>query len=376
MMTRLFRLFHKKPMQAKKRLSIRPQVENLENRVTPSLVNHGGPILSNVQAQALYLGADWATGSISSQVTTFDNFLQKTVTGTYLPMLGNAGFTGVHAGTTTTGAIDNVTNLPSDLLDSQIQTYLASAITGGQVQANGNNTLYFVFVQDNIVVDFGNGETSVNAFLAYHSSFINNGQLIRYAVIPYHGGSVGNAQDPWLNVQDSTTLAASHELAEAVTDPDGTTWWDPYGYEVGDIVNGSTVYLNGFAVQREAAIPGSVFNYLTITPPGATSSQQVGFSLSGGVVYEFNAANPSGTALPALPSGFAAKSISNQGIDDFGQPMIDIVDVKGNAYEYHAFADTTVPTFTSNPGFFPYTTLGGGAKQAVAGQGVSYVLFS
>jgi hypothetical protein len=314
-------------------------------------------------------------------MTSFDDFLQKTVSGSYLTMLGNAGYTGVGAGSATTGAIDNVA-LPSDLLDSQIQSYLQSAIanqtniTSGHVQANTSNALYVVYVQDNVVVDFGNGENSTNAFLAYHSSFTaSNGQLIRYAVVPFHGTG-GNAQNPWLGAFDSMTDAASHEIAEAATDPDGFTWFDRYGYEIGDTVAGSTVYLNGYAVQREGSIPGSIFNYLPMTPTGATASHQVAFTLSGGVVYEFSAAHPNGAALPTLPSGLGVRSISDQGIDDFGQPMIDVVDVGGNAYEYHDFADTTVPTYTANAGYFPYTPLGSGVKQAVAGQGVSYVLFT
>jgi hypothetical protein len=47
----------------------------------------------------------------------------------------------------------------------------------------------------------------------------------------------------------------------------------------------------------------------------------------------------------------------------------------GDAYEYHDFIQPTA-TSTANPTFFPWTSLGSGVKQAVAGQGVSYVLLT
>ncbi len=354
-------------------LSARPQLEVLEDRVVPALINHGGPVLSSVQAQALYLGAGWNAAPPYSP-SQFDAFLSTTVNGAtpYLAMLANAGFTGVTgAGVSSAGVTDSVSVSPT-LTDAQIQSELASEISRGLVQSATANTLYFVFVQPNVVVDRGNGFTSTNAFLAYHSSFAAaNGSLIRYAVIPFHG-SGGNAQNIWLtSAFDSMTLAASHELAEAVTDPDGTTWFDRAGNEVGDIVNGSTVYLNSYAVQRQAALPGTVANFLASTPAGSRASHTATFTKDVSGVLAVNGipvANPSGEKGQVL-------SISTQGIDDFGQPMTDIVFSDGNAYEYHDFPPNN-PTATGNPSFFPWTSLGPNVKQAVAGQGVSYVLFT
>src|SRR5437588_7163016 len=79
---------HKRPV-----VSARPQLEVLEDRVMPALINHGGPILASVQAQAVYLGTGWD----SVPPAPFDDFLTATVnsTSTYLAMLNKAGFTGV-----------------------------------------------------------------------------------------------------------------------------------------------------------------------------------------------------------------------------------------------------------------------------------------
>jgi hypothetical protein len=365
-----FRKNHKRPV-----LSARPQLEVLEDRVTPALINHGGPVLASIQAQAVYLGSGW------NGATPFDGFLNTTVNGTsaapspYLAMLKNAAFTGVTGAGSTLADVNDPVSLSGTVTDAGIQTELQNQIKSGALQPN-TNSLYFVFVQPNVVVSFGNGQDSTNTFLAYHSSFSYNGSLVRYAVVPNHG-TAGNAQDAWLTSPfDSMTVAASHEMAEAITDPDGSTYFDRAGNEVGDIVNGSTVYLNGYAVQREASIPATVANFLPMTPTGSTAGHAVTFSVVAGVL---NVSEDGGVTFTAAanPSGEKGKvvSISTQGIDDFGQPMIDVVFSDGNAYEYHDFAPNT-PTAIDNPSFFPWTSLGGNVKQAVAGQAVSYVLFT
>jgi hypothetical protein len=392
-------------------LSARPRLETLEDRVMPTVYNHGGPILPSVQAQAVYLGSDWQTNTFLNGETnsshSFDGFLQAITSGTYMDMLGNAGYTGpgntvVGRGSAVKGVIDPmsipVTNLLNyssldpmasptydPLTDSQIQGELQKEITSKLVQNPSANALYVVFVEDNIVVDFGDGTSSLNSFLAYHSSFAGedangNSAQVRYAVIPYagsygflNGGGKANAKVAWLSSFDSMTETASHELAEAVTDPDFTTWFDPVGNEIGDIVNQSMVYLNGYAVQREASISASTSNFLGMVPAGATAGHQVAFSLEqGGALFEFGGG---GETQIHTPGGLAVTAVSDQGIDPFGQPMIDIILSNSAAYEYHDFPAGNAFAAHS-PSLFPFTFLGTGVKQARAGDGVSYVLFA
>src|SRR5438270_2459261 len=119
MRSRLFRFGYRKSQKSKTRsvASAQPQLELLEDRVVPALVNHGGPILASVQAQALYLGSGWSTASI--RTSRFDSFLSTTVSGTttnpapYLALLNKAGFTGVNgSGSASTGAVDKI-SVPS-----------------------------------------------------------------------------------------------------------------------------------------------------------------------------------------------------------------------------------------------------------------------
>jgi hypothetical protein len=360
----------------------RLELEPLEAREVPTVTNQGGAVLSNVRAQALYLGSDWLTNSsYLSQSRTLSNFLGGLVNGPYMDMLQNAGY-GVGRGSFYGSGYFNASlNKTQYLTDTTIRDYLTTAIDMGwllpptQYSLGGNN-LYVVFVEDNVAVSNSSG-TSVQGFTAYHTSFFGGGYNpiakyawsadIHYVVVPYAGGSIplksgtaSNGQWSFLSTLNSMTMAASHEVAEAVTDPDvghpgaTLTWYDKaLNNEIGDIANERTVYLNGFAVQR---LPDK--NDQPMTPAGATAVSPVNFVLSNnGSLYV-----GSGPASTYVIGGVA--DISDQSIDDYGHAMIDVVFSNGVAEEYHA-------------GFSnPWVYLGSGVRSAKAGQGTSYVLYT
>jgi len=106
-------------------------------------------------------------------------------------------------------------------------------------------------------------------FCAYHGSadFADIGHVI-YSVEPYQNVSGCSVRPDTPNGQlvDSTNNVLSHELIEAITDPDGLSWWNSadnglFGQEIGDecsfVVPGffdpSTVRLgrNKYAIQPE-----------------------------------------------------------------------------------------------------------------------------
>ena len=113
--------------------------------------------------------------------------------------------------------------------DAEIQTEIRAQIAAGNLPATTPDTLYFVFMPPKTVVVDAYGDDSVNNFAGYHD-YATGSDGFSYAVIPYDD-SLANPQH--------MTLYASHELAEAITDPepgDNTLGWydDRYG-EVGDI---------------------------------------------------------------------------------------------------------------------------------------------
>jgi hypothetical protein len=341
-------------------------LEMLEAREVPTITNHGGIVLPHVEVQAMYYGSDWSTNAYFGQKNSLDNFLGMYVNSSAMDMLTNDGY-GVGRGSATPGAIYGVNvNKAYYLTDSQIQSDLVGCINAGALQRPDANRLYVIFVEDNVAIStsFGNSQ---NNFLAYHGAFgawtvdpsswlgISYND-IHYAVVAYPGGSVGNAGRWWLNAFDTMTLSASHEITEAITDPNINyktwTWYDDnLNGENGDVDNAQTVYLNGYAVQR---IPD--LNDQAMTPRGATSQRQVNFILKNdGTLWESTGGSPF-----QLSSGIA--SLSDQSIDTFGRAVVDVVTTGGAAYEYHDGLG--------------WTYLTSGVKSAKAGQGVSYVLYN
>jgi hypothetical protein len=346
---------------APRRRHARPSIEGLEGRQLLTVTYHGGAVLPNVEVQALYYGSDWYTNpTYYSQTGYLEGFLNNIVHGSYMDMLNQDGY-GVGRGSFDGGKISlaNV-DKSQDLTDSQLQSTLQAYIDDGVLKAPDSNRLYVIYVEDNVAVS-AFGENSQTGFLGYHGAFAGTDASghaadIHYAVITYPGGSVGNASLSWTSALGQLTEVTSHELAESVTDPNvnykSLTWYDDsQNGEIGDIVNGQTVYLNGYAVQRIADR-----NDQAMTPAGATAQTQESFVLqTNGNLYKVTGSGPT-----FLASGIA--SLSDQSIDDHGQVMVDVVTTGGYAYEYHEGSG--------------WTYLWSGATSAKADQGVSYVLFN
>jgi hypothetical protein len=342
------------------RPSARPTLEALEERAVPTVTPHAYSVLPNVQVQALYYGSNWYNDpSLFQQTGQFEGFLHDVVHSSYVDMLTNAGYD-VGRGSWSGGKI-NMSNLGSVVQDSDVRNAIQSSIDGGNPLAPpGGNRLYVVYVEPNVEV-FHDNQNSVRDFVGYHDAFngadrYGHAVTIHYAVITTPGGTVGNHKNHVaLNNFDEMTTASSHELAEAITDPNSNGWRDDaFGDkgEIGDLANGQVVYLDGYAVQREADR-----NDQPMTPAGARAVRPVNFVLQpDGSLYEQSAA---GTIH--VPTLGAVASISDQGIDDNGRAMIDLVTTNGLAFEY-------------SDGDYAPRFLTGGAISAKAGQGVSYVL--
>ncbi len=262
----------------------RLEVESLEDRLVPTVTFGGGSVLSNVEVQGVYLGANWQSpNSLATQQGQIETFLNSIVSGPYMQMLSNAGY-GVGFGTTVQGVNDPMAT-GSSLADSTIRAELQQDITNRLVANPDANRLYVIYVQPNVVVNtsFGSSNTQNGGFNGYHGGFTGrdaagNSIAINYAVIPYPGGSVNNLGGFSTDIQNLTEIT-SHELAEAVTNPLSSNklrgWSDTnlgFGHdEIGDITeNQSAAYVNlgGYLVQQVAdkndlMIPLSTVAYTT-----------------------------------------------------------------------------------------------------------------
>jgi hypothetical protein len=268
------------------RAFIAAQVETLESRQLLSVTYHGGALLPNVEAQAVYLGASWQSNpSLQTQKGQIETFVSGLVQSKFMDGLTLAGYN-VYRGTSSAGVIDSVTFGKKGITDSQIQGDIQSLISAGQVQPPDANRLYVVYVQPGVVIHTSFGSSST-AFLAYHGAFAGHTAAgapidVHYAVIDYPGApnftskSQGFASD-----LDEMTSVTAHELAEAATDPNvgykTLGWYDiRKNGEIGDLTRKNTT-LNGFLVQevvniQDVPIDPNAITQTVSTPPNVALS--------------------------------------------------------------------------------------------------------
>jgi hypothetical protein len=263
------------------------QIENLESRVLLTVTYNGGDIITNVNAQAVFIGSQWASNSaLVSQQTQVNSFLSTIVDSSYMNMLTNAGY-GVGLGTSTKGAVDNVT-LGGTISDAQIQADIQAMIKAGTVAAPSPNQLYVVYVQPGVNITLGSDSSSTD-FLGYHGAFSGtnaSGQQvdIHYAVISYPGSpNFTAASQGFSSNLNEMTAVTSHELAESVTDPNVNYktlgWYDAtFNGEIGDLAEGNYATLGGFEVQDlvnqndQLISPPTPITPTTIAAPTVTAS--------------------------------------------------------------------------------------------------------
>jgi hypothetical protein len=257
-----------------------PALECLEDRLVPTVTYHGGGVLPHVEVQGMYLGSDWYNYSTYyNQTAQFENFNRFLPQSSYLDLLTQLGY-GVGRGSTSPGTIDTV-NLNKNyyLTDSGIRSEIQRFINAGYLQQPDANRLYVVYVEPGVAIlnDHDHNSTSIQNFAGYHGAFAGRTAYgyaadIHYAVIAY--ASSPNGGFPGLTPYGTMTLTASHEIAEAATDPNvnyrGLGWYDDYyNSEIGDI-NRYEALLNGYAIQSLISK-----NDVAYIPYGATTLRQI-----------------------------------------------------------------------------------------------------
>ncbi len=269
----------------------RLRLETLEDRQVPTVSFFGGNVLPQVQAQALYLGNEFSSTQAHAETATLDAFLKDITGGPYMQALTRAGYN-VGPGSALAGAVDPTSlAVGSTIGDAFIRGRLQADVSSGLLHAPNANTLYVVYVEPDVAVNLGLGQgTTQQGILGYHTAFVGaNGAPIRYAVVVSPGGAAGNSVLPEAATAiDQLTAVTSHELAEAVTDPDINSnvnngrlgWFDPRRGEIGDVVENNPsafVPLNGHLVQEVADRNDQLLSIFTAPPSnlvGTTTTLQ------------------------------------------------------------------------------------------------------
>src|SRR4051812_7638314 len=287
--------------------------EQLESRELLTVTYHGGALLSKVEAQGVYLGSDWAANSsLNSQAAALDQYVGYLVNSPYMDMLTTAGYN-VGRGSATAGKEPNVSiSKTTGITDAQIHADLQSAINSSQLATPDANRLYVVYVEPGVVIKLGT-DTSQNSFLGYHGAFAGRTAAgkaadIRYAVIAYPGSPNPSATSQgFANSTDELTSVSSHEMAEAITDPDVNYkqlgWYDDQkDGEIGDLTSQSS-RLNGYLVQD---LVGKNDQVIAPTTTGAGGSGGTG----GGTTTLAAPTNVSAVALTATTASLSWTGVS------------------------------------------------------------------
>ncbi|GAC1336281.1 MAG: hypothetical protein NVSMB23_00700 [Myxococcales bacterium] len=154
------------------------------------------------------------------------------------------------------------------LTDAAVRKELTAQISAGALPRPGAETLYMVHFPKGVQLELGGARSCApGGFCAYHSSFRRGGKEVDYAVLPDLGPGTGceTGCGRGANVFDNQTAVASHELIEAITDPQvglgkglaaPLAWYDAQGGEIGDLCNGQQGSLRAatgkvYAVQKE-----------------------------------------------------------------------------------------------------------------------------
>jgi len=195
---------------------------------------HGGPvILGTTKVYYIWYG-NWS----GNTATTILTDLAKSIGGssyfnintTYYDGSNNHVSNSVSYGSSTNDSYSQGTNLS----DSQIQSIVSSAISSSALPKD-TNAVYFVLTSSDVKESSG----FCSQYCGWHTSGTISGSDINYAFIgnPDQCPSSCEEQTTGPNGNagaDGMASIISHELEEAVTDPDLNAWYDRRGMENAD----------------------------------------------------------------------------------------------------------------------------------------------
>lgn len=222
----------------------------------PYVIYNDGPVVASANVTVVHWNSDvqfqaeldaFYTDIVNSQ---YFGLLQEYSTPTQNITLGKFG--------------GNVVLSESNLFvnDTDIQSALTQAVNNQVLPTNTDgNQVFMVHFPKGAVIGFG-PLISCYEFISYHSSFHVNDTLVVYSVVPDQSGacSAGRVSTTSAAQLNQTTIAASHELVEAVTDPAAGTnvrlfgpplgWLDPVDGEIADPCEGRTTNVGPWAAQQ------------------------------------------------------------------------------------------------------------------------------
>ena len=190
---------------------------------------NGGALIQHVKIAVVQWGAS------STYASQLESFYAGIVQSPYMDWLreydepGNSIVRGSVLGTFVDATPPSKTTV-DEVAD--IQPELKKLVAAGTVPAPDADTLYMIHFAPGIVItqagDPSCSSSSQNAWCAFHGNVTDGSSMLRYAVIPdmspnscAQGCNLGSSSDPFV----AAAISASHEMIEAVTDPDDSSGW-------------------------------------------------------------------------------------------------------------------------------------------------------
>lgn len=245
-------------------------------KITPQITYHGGPLIATPTVYFIWYG-NW-NRSNNSDTPAGQQILRDLAHGLsgspyfYINTTYSVSPTTITGNTTFVPTSNETTDAYSQgasLSDAAILTIVNNALSSGRLPYNANG-VYFVLTSSDV------NETSgfCSQYCGWHDTgtALYNGKTVRYSFVGNANRclSACAAQSTSPNNNpgvDGMASVVSHELEEAVTDPDLNAWWNRSGYESADMCAWT------FGQTIHTAANGSGYN-MTLTTASGTSTRQ------------------------------------------------------------------------------------------------------
>lgn len=205
--------------------------ENAGGGGNGNLINHGGSTLTNARVVAIFWGPSWSSAdpistSLSRYVASFGN------SGEYNVITQYSSIQRANLAADSPAVWYDASSPPVNVTDADVQAEVNKFLAGHVFDASA---VYEVFLPNGVYSSYGSSTSCGGPnlrYCAYHGNFSGSGGDVKYASMPYP--SCGGCQSSGFSATQNLEHFISHETREAVTDADGTAWFDRRGYEADD----------------------------------------------------------------------------------------------------------------------------------------------
>jgi hypothetical protein len=204
-----------------------------------NFTDHNGALIQFVRVYLIFWGSAWASNPPPSPTTAqVTDAVNRILSGGYLT--GLSQYRGVGQGYILGSTTINSSNPPNGFTDTNVSNLIQGLISAGTIPNldADNQTLYLVFMPKGI-------NASNSGFVGEHTYYTDaSNRRVHFGWITNNG------------TLSSISIITSHEIAEAMTDPEGTailgdagTCSGPGWCEIGDVCQATTGTVNGASVQ-------------------------------------------------------------------------------------------------------------------------------